>query len=442
MKNISKPVFIVLAIAFAFRICWMLLVYFKNPDGIWAFDSYGYWYLGKNLSEHGVFSQHMNPPFYPDYFRTPLYPLFLALFQILNADNFILILVQVILSVLTCYFTFRISKEILQNERAGLIAALIMALDVPSIVLSDFVLTETLFSFLFIISCFLFLRFMKEKKLSSLVFSGIIFGLCMLCRPIVAFLPLLFLFFIAFIHRKEIVKAIQHSAIFGMALLLVISPWVLRNKNVFGEFSLTYLGTHTLLNHHAASIEAEVRGKSYSSFISEYRQEVINKFQGDLTEKRRDALKQPAEFAAFIRNESFRTIRENFEIFLKIQIKNVFEFFVKPVRGYIDLQLKNLPAYSGKNISLLAKIIVVIQLLFLALIYIGFIWGIFSMKKEFIFLIFILLLIIYFSNMTVPPFSEARYRIPVMPLIAIVSAIGIDSTRKAIGKHLPLSQQK
>lgn len=425
MKKISRELFFLLSLAFSLRLIWMLIVFFKNPDGIWTYDSYGYWYLGKNILQNGVFSQNVTPPFVPDYFRTPLYPIFLSLFQVLNLGNVFIIFTQVILSTLTCYFTYGISQTIFENKNAALVSAFFVAVDVPSVSFSSFVLTETIFGFLFVVFCFLFIKYIKQKKLSALFFSSLILGLAILCRPIAMFLPLLIFLFTFYICRETISRAVTHSSIFFVSVLCVLSPWLIRNKIAFGEFSLSYLGSHTLMSYQASSILAEKNRKDYYATELQFRKEMINKFSGD-------AVKQPAAFAKFIRGESLKIIRENWGVFVKQHIENVAGFFLKPVKGYLDVQLGNKPT------SVFAIFLIVLQFVLLFILYIGFAICLITLcKRKIIFssyqmivMIFFLLLIFYFANMTQPPCSEARLRIPVMPLIACVTAVGIFSMKK------------
>ncbi|MBI4932103.1 MAG: glycosyltransferase family 39 protein [Bacteroidetes bacterium] len=397
----------IVLLAFLLRLGWALAVLFLNPDGIWVYDSYGYWYLAKNLLEHGVFSQCASLPFDPDYFRTPLYPILISLFQLLHLNNFFIVLAQAILSAFTCYFTMRICEEIFQNRKIVFIAGLIIALDFSSIIFSNFILTETLFSFLFSVYCLFFVRFLKSNERKFLFYASFFCGLLILCRPIAVFIPVIQAAVLLF-RRKKIFIRITISVFLP---LIIISPWLIRNKIAFGEFSISYLPSHNLMNHHAANVIAEKENISYMDAEVKFRTKMIKQFSGD-------ALKQPAEFAGFIRNESMKIIFNDFGIFLKQHVQNVFGFFAKPIRSYIDFQIGN------KNTSILTKILVVLQIILLTIIYAAFLKGIFSMKQQLIFLLFFLLLIFYFANMTVPPFSEARLRIPAMPLIAVISAMG------------------
>ena len=50
-------------------------------------DAPGYYQLAINLFQHGVFSSSSAAPFHPDAFRTPGYPLFLALIFFLAGSS-------------------------------------------------------------------------------------------------------------------------------------------------------------------------------------------------------------------------------------------------------------------------------------------------------------------------------------------------------------------
>ncbi len=133
----NRPaIFFILILSFILRLLLFIEIILKNPDGIYVYDSYGYWQIGYNIVHHFSFSQSYNLPIEPDYFRTPIYPLFIVLAESIGPEGFSIIALQIILSVLTCYFTYRIAVSITQNRFIGNIAALLVAIDMPSIVWS------------------------------------------------------------------------------------------------------------------------------------------------------------------------------------------------------------------------------------------------------------------------------------------------------------------
>lgn len=419
-------------LGFALRLTWALLTFFLNPDGIWVYDSFGYWHLGHNLLSHGTFSQATAPPFEPDFFRTPLYPLFLSLFQLLNAGNIVIIIAQVIISSATCYLTYRLAFSFTSNKNISATAALIIAIDIPAIIYTNFILTETLFVFLFIAFCIQFMQYLRTKKRKWLIYSSVILGMCILCRPVALYFPLILILLI-FLLNTPLVRSCVHAFFFTITIIAILSPWIIRNKLAFGELSFTYMGKHSLLAHHAANIMAVKEGKNYFAFESGFRQQVIEKFRKERNDTGRIELRQPALFADYSAREAWKIIFDNPSIFLKEHFKNVFYFFAKPVRAPLDTQPGFRKTYSLKSTptlfseaTLFARIMIVIQMIFLTLVYLACVKGTLTYNKEKILLLFLVIIILYFSNMTVPPFSDARLRMPVMPLIAVLAAIGLN----------------
>ena len=432
----NKKLIWISCIAFTLRFALLVISMILNPDAMWTYDSYGYWQLGHNIIHHEVFSQAVSPPLEPDYFRTPLYPLFLALFENLNIGNSFIVFCQVILSTLICIYTYKLSKTISPNEKIALLAGLIMALDIPSIVFANFILTETLFSLLLVISIFHVSRFIKHESLKDTLYSAAFLGLATLCRPI-AF-PVVFIvgvvLFLMTLHRAGYHR---FSILFFLFFFtVIISPWLIRNKLTFGEFFISHLGEHVLMNIHAGAIVAAQKGISPYEAEIELRSSFIRTFNGN-------AVKCPNEFANHIQIESQKIIFENFGVFLKLHLKAGVLFFVKPVRGYIDLLLgkKNTYAAFSRDISSgkgrldsfhkysgrFTVAMVYLQIIFSLVVYIGFAIGIAFLFREKMYYTSVLFLgtLACFASTVMPSWVEARFRIPVMPMVAVISAAGL-----------------
>jgi 4-amino-4-deoxy-L-arabinose transferase-like glycosyltransferase len=427
------PLLIILTFAFLIRIIYFVCIIIRNPDGIYVFDSYGYWQIAFNVREYGIFSQSYDFPIEPDYFRTPVYPLFIILSEALGPEGFSIIVFQILLGVLTCYFTYKIARELTGSDFISNISALIIAIDIPSIVMNNLVLTETLFTFLLIISSYVFIRFLKTKKISSLIISSILCGASILCRPIGFFLPLLFVVAIAFNMRKELKKVISHSLIFCFVCLLAVSPWLIRNKITFNHFFSSVIREHVMLNYEAGSIYAEKNNIPLAEAQSILRWKTFREFQGE-------ADKKPYEYAGYIEKEALKIMFDNPEILIKHQLKQFLHFYLKPCRAYIDIQLgnwgkgyntipKNYPIfeYLFRHNSKLTITLVLFQILVLAICYLVFFFGILYLfrTKQNVTLFFLVGLIFCFSVCTLSEITESRFRVPVMPYISIISATGI-----------------
>lgn len=112
-------------------------------------DSQQYQELAKNLRQKLFFSWDGKTPVT---FRTPGYPIFLAL---IDNNPVLLFVLQSLFGALTVFFIFLIGAAWL-GRRAGIVAAVLMALDLPAIAHTGMVMSETLFVFLLTVACWLF----------------------------------------------------------------------------------------------------------------------------------------------------------------------------------------------------------------------------------------------------------------------------------------------
>jgi 4-amino-4-deoxy-L-arabinose transferase-like glycosyltransferase len=429
----NRPLIIILLLALGIRLLLLEIILSRNPDGIYLYDSYGYWNLGYNLSHNGVFSQSENFPLEPDYYRTPLYPLFIAFAEMIGPESVSIILLQIIIAVLSCYFTWKLAHLITGNTFISGTAALLVCVDLPSAALSNIILTETLFTFLMVITFYFFVRFLQKSMWKDLILAAFFSALLILCRPIAFLIPVLFSAFILYRFWKELWLLLKRLFLYLSIVVLALSPWLVRNKITFGHYFISVIREHNLLNYQAASVYAERFGYPLPQAQSILRWKTFREFQGD-------ANHQPYEYAAFIQKEAFAVIADYPAIFLKQQMLQVGYFFLKPTCAYFEIQF----GYWGKGYNSIPKsyrvfedffkrtskvsvALVVIQLLILLILYAGFIAGIFYFRKEKSGLIFWLFFftIFCFALMNLPPATEARFRVPVIPLMAIVSACGL-----------------
>ncbi len=429
----KKHLLFILLIAFATRIIYFLAIIIRNPDGIYVYDSNGYWNIAYNLKQYGVFSQSADIPLELDYYRTPLYPIFIFLSELVGPEGFSIIFFQIIVAVLTCYFTYRIAKEITNSNFISSVAAIIVAIDVPSIVMSNLVLTETLFTFLLITCIYYFIRYLKTERTRTLILAAILCGAAILCRPIGFFLPFFLSLIMMFHFRNKLRTGFLKTGILLSLVIMSISPWLIRNKITFNHYFLSVIREHDMQNYQAAAIYAEVNNRSLAESQSILRWKTFKEFKGD-------AHAQPYEYAKYIESEAMKIAFQNPGLLIKHQAVQFVHFFLKPCRSYLDLQLGNwgkgfnaIPKnvsifdYLFKHTSKLTISIVFFQLAILLISYITLIFGVlyFKINKHLLYLLLVGLIIFCFANLTLPEVTESRFRVPVVPYIAILSASGI-----------------
>ena len=166
----------------------------------------------------------------------PLYPFFLlGIYQTLGRDPIAVAVVQIALDVLTVLILFWIGRRV-AGEVAGLLAAAFYGL-YPYLLYQNLTLNDTgLFILLLAAGIALTYRARDTVSWRWAAAAGIAFGLGALTKSLVLLmLPLLALWWW---HTVGFRAALRLSIALGIALLVVIAPWVVRNTRLHGELVL------------------------------------------------------------------------------------------------------------------------------------------------------------------------------------------------------------
>ncbi len=197
--------------------------------------------------------------------RTPLYPLFISVnYWLFGERPWVIVLSNILINSLTCLLLLIIISRIFEYPIA-ITASLIFALDPNNIMFSNLLYSEILFVFLLVVGLYLFCTALWSsspvKTTWSYILCAISFGLATLVRPISLYLPIIIITFFLVWYRHHIVKGIKYSAVFILFFLLTISPWLLRNYNLYGSFSLSSVDSEVLLLYNVAYIEMTKRNQ-------------------------------------------------------------------------------------------------------------------------------------------------------------------------------------
>ena len=175
----------------------------------------------------------------PTAFRLPGYPIILAAtYFIFGYSRIPIALVQLLADLASCVLVFAIGRKLI-SEKVGIVAAWIFALFPIQILYVPHVMTETLFTTIFLATIWLSLQDYLTAKKSVVI--GLLVGAGILIRSTALILPL-----VIYIHRwkggEEAKKGLRSLSIIGIMALLVVSPWLIRNLVQFERFSLTSNG--------------------------------------------------------------------------------------------------------------------------------------------------------------------------------------------------------
>lgn len=257
--NLPLNITTVLLIALVLRLlvfCLSLIANKGDYAQFYSADSYDYIRLARELT----FNQRFGWPQAAEIFRTPGYPLFLAIGIFLGNPVIFTLSFQLLLSCLTVYLIFKIGLVLFEKEEIAVLCALLYALEPLSILYVSQLLSETLFTFLIILFLYYFFKYIQEKTLIYLIVSAIVLSACVYVRVVGYFLPLfmgLVLLAWILIKRKGNRLALIHLAIFFFASSLFIGIWQVRNQVKAGYPFFSALGDYNLYYYEAASVLAK-----------------------------------------------------------------------------------------------------------------------------------------------------------------------------------------
>jgi 4-amino-4-deoxy-L-arabinose transferase-like glycosyltransferase len=166
----------------------------------------------------------------PDKVRTPGYPIFLIAVGPPEATEAFLRKVsyfQALLGIGSVFLIFQIASSFLRSGWA-LVPALLTATSPHFVMLSTYVLSESLFCFLLLASVFASIRALEVKHLTAFALAGILWGLCALVRPTMQFFPAAVLVLALLLPQVRSLR--KPIAIMCLTFMAVMAPWLIRNS--------------------------------------------------------------------------------------------------------------------------------------------------------------------------------------------------------------------
>jgi 4-amino-4-deoxy-L-arabinose transferase-like glycosyltransferase len=228
-------------------------------------DSIGYYRLAENLRHHGIFSRSERPPFLPDNVITPVYPFFLAALLFLAAGSlWIIPVAQGLINSLAAVFVLKTGKRLF-GQRAGFIAGICYALDPSALVHTFSLLTESLFAFLFLLANFFLVKYIQQSSLKNLILSALLLALAALCRPVALYYFLVVAIILFVTGQQTFVYRTKTVTLYVFIFTVTLSPWLIRNKLIFGATNLTSIQGNNLLLINAAHLKAAQEDLDYAT---------------------------------------------------------------------------------------------------------------------------------------------------------------------------------
>lgn len=412
-------------------------------------DAVGYVDIAGNLNEGLGFARTMKDgSVVPDMFRTPLYPLVLASSQLLTGGFLAALILQVIIGSLIPGLTFLLGKEVgIGDFKSLILASGLTVIEPLTVVFSFLLLTETIF-IAFLLSSLIFLaKALKSFDLKYAALAGLFLGLATLTRPITAYYPLFIILLVGafcIFNKGEFSKLWKPLAVFVTVFYLVLSPWMIRNYFISGNYAVSSVGTINLYSDYGASIYSLKEGipfhegerKVEKIFIDKYGLP-SNYFDGNVD-------------AELVSKETKLLFKENWRLIPKVEAIVFLTFFthdntayflqkyelLKPrpsnVSATLLLSWEGLSAVpkifeslgAGGMVSLFGRVIWFSAFL---LSIMGTIFFRRNYKAPWLVIAFLWGTIFYFAILTsaIGIGGEARLRLPVQPIILLLAALGV-----------------
>jgi 4-amino-4-deoxy-L-arabinose transferase-like glycosyltransferase len=368
-------------------------------------------------------------------FRTPLYPLFLAfIYFLFGVKPWVVIIFQFLLNVCSIGLVYVLGKKIF-NKQTGIIASALYLIEPYSVFYSSSLLSDGLFTFVFLLSMLLLVYAFENNKIIYLCFSALLLGIATLIRPISQYFPVFIILFILFFKNFKLSMRIKSIIVYTLIFLAVLAPWLYRNYSKTNVITLSSLTGGNLLFFNAAITEAHKKGIPWDEVRAQF---------SDASLKRGADFSENASIVVQMKNSLIfkqmakEYLLSNFKYYLKEHMTGCARFFLHSANRDFPKTMKEFwrdnfsPPRTTDNFFRQAYIAFVISIYFyLFVTYMLFVFGAILMFKEkrIFYLLFVLGIMFYFVNMC-GPLGHARYKLSIVPFYTIISAYALSKINK------------
>jgi len=427
-----------------------------GTSGLAMPDTGSYAEAGRNILLHGSFTADG----VPDLVRTPGYPLFLAITSLAGLPA--AAVAQVILSVLTVILVWKLSRAVFIDDRIALIAAWIFAFEPSSIVLSVAQLSDTLFLALYLFSIERLAEFLLRHNLRVLAVSGLWLAAATFVRPVTYYLPIALALGLFAVLLRERGLRWKAPAVLLISVLPWIAAWQIRNRVETGYSGFSSVSEINLYFHIAPIILSRAEHThltndqfGYTPFYN-WNNGQSYLYQPYVEAHPEQAGWNQAQRLTFMHNEAIHIIRDNFGIYLRYCLTPLFKTVAGPFTSYLDsllgiyseqrmrttgliddvgvvrwaiLLAKSQPLYMAEKAFFDFVLLGLYLLAARGLFFIA--QGVFRSSMQSTCLWMLLGMSLYFLIISAAAGgmgADARYRLPVMPVVCILAAASFRST--------------
>jgi 4-amino-4-deoxy-L-arabinose transferase-like glycosyltransferase len=433
VRNFSLPI----AVGAALRLALALFAYVRTgTQVITQGDTASYLEPGRNLILHGIYASNG----LTEIDRTPGYPLFMNLTGMLFNNAMMSVLCQIALSLLSLILVYRIAVRTFHSERIGLNAAWLYATEPISLIYTVRLMPETLFAVLLLLVIDRLLVYRDSGKILAVAWAGLLLTAATFVRPVSYYLAVPLAVWLIVTGRTGIEGRWKPAVILVLTTVPFLALWQVRNRIETGFSGFSSIVEKNLYFYQAAEVSAELE---HIPLIEQQRK------LGYLNESQFLAIHPDLRGAsqsqrlAMMRRSATAILAENRLLYLKTHFVGVGVVIFTPcaaellelIGGYpTDSTMPHRIVNEGVLRSVLSVVvshpgISVVMCLFegwAVILYVLSIIGAAKGNPDRTCLVVLAGIAIYFLLISGGAQAIGRYRLPVMPVVCIFAAGGIE----------------
>ncbi|MFH1176853.1 MAG: glycosyltransferase family 39 protein [Acidobacteriota bacterium] len=433
LSSAEGRLLLILIAALLLRLALPAVVWFTvgRPEVFVAPDTAGYLTPATGL----VSSGRLAGPGGPELFRPPGFPSLLAIGLLFGVPITVTLGLQALIGTLTVYLVWRSALLVSDDSRAAAWAALACAVEPQLLLFSAMVLSETLAAAAVAVAVWLLLRHLAQPSYGRAAAAGVATAAVAYVRAIAYFLPFccsLLLACMSLLDRERR-RALRHAFVFLVVAAATLAAWHVRNGLVAGYWGFSTHLDRALYVLVGGSVRAGQEGVSYG---------VARKRQlKDLGALDVPGATLPPETFRVMRRRGLEALGAAPVAFLKSYLRGipvtlldpgvpgVWRLFGRPplglwsaaAEGGLGAALRRLGSLPP-SVPLIAAGLGALSLAYLLLAGLGLARGLRSNPRAALLLAG---LAVYFVALSGGPHALARFRVPIMPIVAVLAGIGM-----------------
>jgi len=423
-------------IALVHVVFFLLACIFKR---IYMGDSFEYIYEALNIKRYFFFySGNPAMPILPEYMtqRQPGYPLFLLSIYLFTINNWIVIVLQNLLSVFNIYYIRKVLLTIGYQQKYDWLLLLFVIAYPAQFINANTIAPDILLQTFTLLYFGCFISLVQKKKLEYAVRMSLVLVAGLLVKPVFYPFVLVHFFIIIIVAAKQKVK-LQRPVIIAIAPLCAVLLYNYWNYTRTEKFHFTSNQSFNAIYYFYPYISQKEGIDSAQKFLK----------------KERNAIAEIPEYKDrydYANEQGIELLKQNFFPYVAFHLKNSARIFIEPGKAEMDLftgkltygklytkdrsgfytTMKNkgwagIGDYFKNNPSMPFVLLV---LLFNCIRLIGFLWFFLNRKIDWLVRSFVFILIGYFA-LAAGPIANTRYFLPVSLILIGCAVLGFMEMR-------------